>query len=364
MSPETGLFVLQHPKERFHPIGTVRIARLGIPDLRVVLDDPGRSEAGSRPPGLPEDLALVYPTDDVPTLSELSPEQRPKNLLFLDGTWHHAKVMFRDNPWVQALPRVRLDPAAPSRYRIRREPAAHCISTLEAMVHALDVLEPELEGLNGLLQAFDTMIDRQAAHQTEGSSGRHRGPRASSGCSVPRALGVDPERLVVVYAEGSERLPEGCSRRERPLLQWTAWRGAETQTFEALLSTAGVPRPYHREMLGIGAQAFDEAMDLDAFREAWAAWIRPNDLLLAWNQSTFDLLDHATGAAPTSRVVLKGAWCNYRKRSAGGLETVIEAEALQPKTLPFLGRAGLRAGRAAAVADFLRAKLLSAAADA
>ena len=53
-------------------------------------------------------------------------------------------------------------PAQPGRYRIRRAPKpAVQLSTIEAIVAALQTIEPETPGLGGLIEAFDGMIDRQ-----------------------------------------------------------------------------------------------------------------------------------------------------------------------------------------------------------
>jgi DTW domain-containing protein YfiP len=63
-----------------------------------------------------------------------------------------------------ALPAVGLPPQAPSRYRIRREPEPWCIATIEAIVAALRIIEPQTPGCEALLRCFATMVDRQAAY--------------------------------------------------------------------------------------------------------------------------------------------------------------------------------------------------------
>ena len=62
------------------------------------------------------------------------------------------------------LPRYRLNPLNPSRYRIREEPNRQSLSTLEATVAALEILEPRTVGTQQLLRAFDRMVESQLSN--------------------------------------------------------------------------------------------------------------------------------------------------------------------------------------------------------
>ena len=166
----THVTILQHPRERFHAIGTARIARLGLE--QVALHVPSAPVTRSlfvdaRPPGA---AGLLFPGPDARELATLAPGERPDALVVLDGTWGQARKLYRANPWLDALPRYALAPALPTNYRIRRAPRASYVSTIEAIVAALRIVEPETPGLDGLLAAFDAMIDAQAAYS-------HRAPR-------------------------------------------------------------------------------------------------------------------------------------------------------------------------------------------
>jgi DTW domain-containing protein YfiP len=162
----TGIVILQHPRERFHPIGTTRIARLALRRVRVEScapwtdGDPVRAR-------LPGDAALLYPTTGALDLTALPSAVRPRHLVLLDATWFHAKKMYDAHAWLRSLPRVSLTPSRPSAYRIRRQPRPHCIGTLEAIVDALRILEPDTQGLDGLLRSFDAMIARQEAYTNQ-----------------------------------------------------------------------------------------------------------------------------------------------------------------------------------------------------
>lgn len=157
----TGVWVLQHPRERAHALGTARIARLGLRRVRVERCAPW--EDGSAIGAcLPVGTALLYPSPSARPLAALPAAERPRHLAVIDGTWFMAKKIYDAHAWLRALPQVRLEPARPSAYRIRREPRRECVATLEAIVEALRLLEPETAGLDGLLAVFATMITRQA----------------------------------------------------------------------------------------------------------------------------------------------------------------------------------------------------------
>lgn len=156
----TGIIILQHPRERFHAIGTARIARLGLARVRVEWCVPwadGRA-------WLPPHTALLYPTAGARDLAVLPADERPRHLVVLDGTWFHAKKIYDAHRWLHDLPHVSLTPSEPSRYRLRSEPKAQYVATVEAIVYALRIIEPQTRGLDGLLRSFSAMIERQAAY--------------------------------------------------------------------------------------------------------------------------------------------------------------------------------------------------------
>jgi DTW domain-containing protein YfiP len=91
----------------------------------------------------------------------------------LDATWRKSLRMLLEHPALAALPRLALHAPAPTRYRaIRAARRADQVSTLEATVQALAMLEgPAFDGAP-LLDAFGRFVDGVAARQ---------GPAAPSG---------------------------------------------------------------------------------------------------------------------------------------------------------------------------------------
>ena len=160
----TRITILQHPRERFHAIGTARIARLGLRNAEVLLPRAVALRSLEIPLDVAPGSALLFPGESARELSDLVREAPPPGLVVLDGTWAQARGLLRENPGLKYLPRVRLTPPGPSRYRIRRSPRGDYLSTIEAIVEALRLLEPETLGLDGLLGAFETMIDEQIVY--------------------------------------------------------------------------------------------------------------------------------------------------------------------------------------------------------
>ena len=161
--------------------------------------------------GLKPRAGLLYPGPAALLISDLPAEQRPEQLVVLDGTWPNVKTLLSGIPALQTLPRYRLAPSAPSRYRIRREPNATSLSTIEAAVAALRILEPETDGLDRLLRAFDTMVENQLAHPGSASGQRFRERRVRSFSNIPLALQGDLKNIVVAYGEAAAG-ERGCKR--------------------------------------------------------------------------------------------------------------------------------------------------------
>jgi len=184
----TRITIVQHPRERRHPIGTARIARLGLSEASLVVPRgvAPRTLAVALDPA--PGTALLFPGPEARDLADLEPGERPSGLVVLDGTWSQARALLRENPALGALPRVSLQPKAPSRYRIRKPPRRQVLSTIEAIVEALPLLEPDTRGLGGLLRAFDAMIDEQAVYA-------HRNPRRPVRKMARRGAPAPPPNL-------------------------------------------------------------------------------------------------------------------------------------------------------------------------
>jgi DTW domain-containing protein YfiP len=345
----TRVVILQHPHERTHPFGTARLVELCLPSASVHVPWAGFTGTLEERVEVPADAAVLYPHPDAPLLDDLPAAERPSTLIAIDGTWAHAKRLYKENGWLAAHRHVRLDPASPSRYRIRKEPRPDYVSTLEAIIEALRILEPETPNLDAPLLAFDRMIDQQIARASRVQRiGRHKHTRQRPSRAVSPQLS-DP-RLCVVYAESA--LPGGDPTAERGLVQWVAAR-LDGSTFEALLAPGAVPPlPQHLAHMGLVPADFVNAEPLDHAAARFAAWLGEAASITVWTQTTLDWGRAMLPAASTT-FCLKTNYCNVRNRRAGFLEEVLRNEGLTPFPTPCRGRARARLGNALAVARWL-----------
>lgn len=340
----TPIIILQHPRERFHPIGTVRFAELGLARAELIVRDPDTSrQLEARVSAAPERFGLLFPAANGRALSALSPKERPEHLLVLDGTWSQAKGLYRQERWLRALPHYFLTPTKESSYRIRSEPTEQSVSTIEAIIQALEILEPELTGLPELLLAFERMIDRQIEYTKLGAARPKKKRRKAAKLVVPEVLRSERERLVLVYGEFAPL--EGRSGRE--LVYWAALRPLTGQRFERFVRPPGLserfPTDRHLTYMGLDRAAIEAGGTLEELGRDFAAFLGPSDTLAAWNQSTFDFYEAALGRAePQPRVVIKELYSNLRRlgRTTGALGEVMEREGIAPSVADFPGRVG------------------------
>ncbi len=349
----THILILQHVKERFHAFNTARIVKQALQNSELRVNQTANLAAARLP--LHESTGVLYPGPDAKLLSDLPVGDRPTQLIILDGTWHHAKTLMRDIPALHRLPRYCLDPIAPSTYRIRKEPTESALSTLEATVDALRVLEPETEGIGQLLGAFERMIDDQVKHPRQiGRLRRATGPPRPT-VNIPSALIHDIDNVVVAYGEASF----GEKRKNRTVqspVYWVAQRLGTGESFECAIEPVQPLRNSFLQYLRLDENDFQQALSVDAFRHAWQDFIKPTDTLCVYNESTGRLLGQV-GASPVPSVTLKSVNVHPGSRK---LHNVIRSLNLTPSAVPQKGRAGARLANAIAFARYLHQHPLAA----
>jgi len=167
LDSRTRVLLLQHPSEVNHALNTARLAALGLTnaelivgevfeDLPTLLNRPGYQ------------ARLLFPADDAQPLQAYAAERESLPLLLVvpDGTWRKARKLLHLNPLLAALPRVTLAEGAVSRYRLRKAPGPGALSTVEAIVQALQTLEAPLS-FEPLLRPFEALIEGQIAAMGE-----------------------------------------------------------------------------------------------------------------------------------------------------------------------------------------------------
>jgi DTW domain-containing protein YfiP len=169
------VLLLQHPSEVNHALNTARLAALGLnnaelvvgevfDDLSALLNQPGYQ------------ARLLFPADDAQPLQAYTASEEPLLLVVPDGTWRKARKLLHLNPLLAALPRVTLAEGGVSRYRLRKSPGPGALSTVEAIVQALQTLEAPTT-FEPLLKPFEALIEGQIAAMGEETFQRNHGPK-------------------------------------------------------------------------------------------------------------------------------------------------------------------------------------------
>lgn len=346
---ETAITILQHPRERSHPFGTARIARLGLRrcEVRVAHGEEVPSLERRRvsvPLSFEPGTAVLYPRRDAPTLESLPIDRRPSRLVVLDGTWSQAKRLWDDNPELAALPCVRLAPEAPSRYRIRREPSFEAISTLEAIVLALSILEPDrAAALATLLASFDAMIDDQLGQRANRRSLPRRKARRRAP-APPAALFAPLERLVLIDAE------HRGSSAEKVMARLSAMRLDGSGLLDVMIGPT--PPAWHLAHVGLPEARFEAATsETDALAQL-AAFLRDDDVVLSWQRQPLRLAASAIG--DREAIELKAVYCNLEGGRCGSLEALVARLGLELAAPRVDGRIGPWLASAESITRWLR----------
>ena len=169
----TRVLLLQHPSEVNHALNTARLAALGLVNAQLVVGEIFEDlQTLLNPPGY--QARLLFPAEDAQPLQAYSPSSQPLLLVVPDGTWRKARKLLHLNPLLAALPRVTLAEGAVSRYRLRKAPGPGALSTVEAIVQALQVLEAP-QSFEPLLRPFEALIEGQIAAMGEEVFQRNHG---------------------------------------------------------------------------------------------------------------------------------------------------------------------------------------------
>ncbi|AUO21928.1 MULTISPECIES: tRNA-uridine aminocarboxypropyltransferase [Pseudomonas] len=174
LDSRTRVLLLQHPSEVNHALNTARLAALGLVNAQLVVGEVFEDlQALLNPPGY--QARLLFPDENAQPLQAYTPSDEPLLLVVPDGTWRKARKLLHLNPLLAALPRVTLAEGAVSRYRLRKAPGPGALSTVEAIVQALQVLEAPTS-FEPLLKPFEALIEGQIAAMGDEVFQRNHGP--------------------------------------------------------------------------------------------------------------------------------------------------------------------------------------------
>lgn len=331
----TRVVVLQHPREARVPLGTLRMVQLSLPEAIV-----RRGVTFSADPVVQDLIAseprpyVLYPGPEARDLADLQAEE-PLTLIAIDGTWAQARSVLRHNPALAALPRVAFSSGAPSVYRIRRQPAAHCVSTIEALARALDLLEApagESRFDEVLLRPLHALVEAQLRCSRERKHYRVCRPRQQRRKPPPLDsalnLRANWDRLVCVQGELNDWPANEPDRPKPEIVVWRACRAATGETFAAIVRPRQRLGDYTPQNVEVPAEVLLAGVRWDAFLEDWRAFSRPDDVLAVWGHF------HAAVAAkgglplPEARIDVRVAASRAMGRRPGTIERCAETLSL------------------------------------
>ncbi|WP_460140013.1 tRNA-uridine aminocarboxypropyltransferase [Pseudomonas sp. S2_E01] len=175
LDSRTRVLLLQHPSEVNHALNTARLAALGLTNAELIVGEVFEDLPRLlNPPGY--QARLLFPGDGAQPIRAYRAGDQPMLLVVPDGTWRKARKMLHLNPPLAALPRVTLAEGGVSRYRLRKAPGPGALSTVEAIVQALQVLDAPGD-FAPLLKPFEALIEGQIAAMGEEVFQRNHGPK-------------------------------------------------------------------------------------------------------------------------------------------------------------------------------------------
>lgn len=367
----TRVVLLQHPREEDMAIGTARMASLCLPnsELHVGVDFQTSPELARALEDPERPAVLLYPSDDAVDVLT-APPTGPVTLVVVDGTWWQARKLVRVNPVIAKLPRYAFKAPTPSEYRIRREPDEAYVSTIEALVHVLGVLERDPERLRALLVPFRAMIDKQIAFATEvrGARVRHdKGPSPPKRPRIPAALAERRANLVCITGEANAwpyRTKELRTSHREELVHFIAHRPATGETLDLIVRPRNPLAPSTPPHVGLTAEALMDGVSLEELFERWRVFVRDDDVICSWGHYAVGIFGSAGGEMPKSRLDLRQVSRVLMRGRVGTMDSVLEKLAIDPASLGALGRgrAGARAAQLARIAVHLGTVLDEAAA--
>lgn len=159
-----NIIILQHKSETKHALNTARILVKSLKNILLLTgeDFTNNEELNAIIESGDNKCALIFPADQAEILSTENKASwsHITHLILIDGTWRKAKKVFYLSRNLHTLPAFRLVPKTQSQYKIRKSPSINGLSTLEATVESLKILEPELD-TQSLNLSFKKMIDWQ-----------------------------------------------------------------------------------------------------------------------------------------------------------------------------------------------------------
>jgi hypothetical protein len=242
------------------------------------------------------------------------------------------------------------------------EPNETSLSTLEAVVSALQQLEPETRNIEALTAAFDCMIEKQLAHPKSVYSGLAVKPKKSPNANIPKSLAHPTGNLVLAYGEatpidyaevdGWADLNQRRSKSEFPPVYWCAQRLGTDQRFSCFLNGGQHLAPKFLNFMDLHPDDFQNAVSPQCFARRWNNFVNDDDLVLVYNHNALRLLLNC-GISPSQWLLVNSINFDPTKRFNSLEQFIVEnGGKLHPPI--FKGRAGRRLATMTALIETLK----------
>lgn len=353
----TRVLLLQHPRERRNGIGTARMAHLALPSSTLRVGTSFATDAVvAEALAAPSPAYLLFPGATATDVSTLAARE-PVTLVVVDGTWWQARKLLKLNPRLVALPRVSFVPRRPSEYQIRRQPASFCVSTIEALAEVLRVLEPAGAPFERLLDPFRAMVARQQGFAAERRAHRHQGAqrrrRDARRPTLGERLAALWPRLVCVQGEANAWPARADVRSPAEIVHWTACRPATGQIHDVVVAPRRPLAPATPAHVALSAERLCAGVTAESWHRSWAAFARPDDVVVHWGRFHLDLAANDGLALPLRTVDLRAELSHELRRRVGVVDAGLAQLGAAALTLPVDGRAGRRLAALAGLAHAL-----------
>jgi len=139
---QTRVVILQHPDEARHAKNTARLIGLVNPETELVIGESAEDFARIRAHYADDSRAVVlYPAPESTALGKTADSAPVETIIIIDGTWRKAKKIWLTNEWLQSMRVCHLNDLNESAYNIRSSRVTGGMASIEAVAHALALLE-------------------------------------------------------------------------------------------------------------------------------------------------------------------------------------------------------------------------------
>jgi len=104
---------------------------------------------------------LFYPSEDAVELNRelVARDRTPIQLIVPDGTWRQARKVHLRHHELKNVPRVKISTPDSSKFQLRTQHRPEGMATLQAIAHALGVIEGDLVKAQ-LMKLYDAKVER------------------------------------------------------------------------------------------------------------------------------------------------------------------------------------------------------------